>query len=295
MERPPRKKGPIGHPEIAALAAEGVLFSPDRHLDSTPSPQTHVAALYVNLPRTCNLSCAYCFERSDHWNRSDDTPAVMSLGTAKRTIDFLVEAGGQRETVSVNFFGGEPLLAFDTLRATVEHCRSIEKRSSKRFSLSVTTNGVLLDDRNIDFLVEHDVSCTISLDGPPCMHDALRKRHDGAGTHAVVLDHAHQFLAKSRAKGLRNGGDTHAASTRLTAKATLTNQNLDVCATARYLVEQGLVRMSGEPVELAEPAALAIRQAHLPALMESYTALADLYIRHAKAGRPFYFFHLRSV
>ena len=47
---------------------------------------------------------------------------------AKKAIDFVIEKSGARQNIEVDFFGGEPLMAMDTVRQTVEYARSIEKQ-----------------------------------------------------------------------------------------------------------------------------------------------------------------------
>ena len=43
-------------------------------------------------------------------------------------------------------------MAMDTVKRTVEYARSIEKEHDKCFRFTITTNGVLLDDENIEYI-----------------------------------------------------------------------------------------------------------------------------------------------
>ena len=82
---------------------------------------------------------------------------TMDFETAKRAIDFVIEKSGHRRNIEVDFFGGEPLMAMDTVKRTVEYARSIEKEHDKCFRFTITTNGVLLDDENIEYINRGDV------------------------------------------------------------------------------------------------------------------------------------------
>ena len=67
-------------------------------------------------------------------------------------MDFLIEHSANRENLEVDFFGGEPLMAWETVVETVKYARSIEKQHGKNFRFTITTNGMLLDDVKIDYL-----------------------------------------------------------------------------------------------------------------------------------------------
>ncbi|MGN1326575.1 MAG: hypothetical protein ACI4VQ_00590 [Clostridia bacterium] len=61
--------------------------------------------------------------------------------------------------MSVNFFGGEPLLCFDSLiKPLVEKYKDI-------VSFGITTNGVLLDEDIVDFFYENNIQLLLSFDG----------------------------------------------------------------------------------------------------------------------------------
>lgn len=84
---------------------------------------------------------------------------------AKKAIDFVIEKSGARQNIEVDFFGGEPLMAMDTVRQTVEYARSIEKQHNKHFRFTITTNGVLLNDEIMDFCNREMSNVVMSLDG----------------------------------------------------------------------------------------------------------------------------------
>lgn len=67
---------------------------------------------------------------------------TMDFDTAKRAIDWVVEKSGKRRNIEVDFFGGEPLMALDTVKRTVEYARSLEEKHDKCFRFTITTNGV---------------------------------------------------------------------------------------------------------------------------------------------------------
>ena len=84
----------------------------------------------------CNLRCRYCFVQKE--------PQRMALSTAKDAARFLMAnamaSGGG--TPEINFFGGEPMLEFDTvIKPLVEW---VHDELGEPFRFSITTNGTLL-------------------------------------------------------------------------------------------------------------------------------------------------------
>ena len=69
---------------------------------------------------------------------------LMKPETGKRAMDFLIKHSANRENLEVDFFGGEPLMAWDTVVETVKYARSIEKQHGKNFRFTITTNGMTM-------------------------------------------------------------------------------------------------------------------------------------------------------
>ena len=74
----------------------------------------------------------------------------------------------------IGFYGGEPLLEFELLKRIVLFCETLDDSVVATPRFNVTTNGTLLTDEVIHFLVGHRFNVTISLDGPKHVHDRYR-------------------------------------------------------------------------------------------------------------------------
>ena len=145
--------------ELKDLYDNGLLFTKDDYIDPEAAAlmqqDAPIKALCLHVSHDCNLRCRYCFASTGDFGTGKRM--TMSFETAKRAIDFVIEKSGQRRNLEVDFFGGEPLMAMDTVKKTVEYARSIEKEHSKNFRFTITTNGVLLDDETIDYINRGDV------------------------------------------------------------------------------------------------------------------------------------------
>jgi uncharacterized protein len=61
------------------------------------------------------------------------------------------------------------------------------RRDAQRVRFIVDTNGTLLDDAVMEFIVREQLHLQVSLDGPAAAHDRWRVRPDGSGSHAAVM------------------------------------------------------------------------------------------------------------
>jgi uncharacterized protein len=127
----------------------------------------------------CNLRCRYCYV-------GEKTLARMTPEVARAAVDLVARTDEPRFTVS--FMGGEPLLEYDLVRATVEHAEATAKERGKAVSFRMTTNGLLFDDERLAWARRHKVLFALSLDGDAKSHDANRVNAAGQGSHARLME-----------------------------------------------------------------------------------------------------------
>ncbi len=164
---------------ISKLKEKGFLsakrMSRIRHpaMDLLPEKlDTGIGMVTLQVTQQCNLRCEYCAYSGDYENRAH-TNLVMSPDLARKSIDFVFAHSRDVDTVSIGFYGGEPLLAFDLVKECIAYAE--ESGEGKETLFTITTNGTLLDRDTVGFLAAHDVQLMISLDGPKFMHDKHRK------------------------------------------------------------------------------------------------------------------------
>jgi sulfatase maturation enzyme AslB (radical SAM superfamily) len=75
---------------------------------------------------------------------------------------------------SIDFYGGEPLLAFAEIRQTVEQIEGLSKKRGIKAHYSLTTNGSLFNNDILDFLERYEFSVLLSFDG--LAQDISRKK-----------------------------------------------------------------------------------------------------------------------
>jgi uncharacterized protein len=194
-----------------------------------------LSAVCLSVTHGCNLACRYCYVRKAHPG-GGDTPTVMTRNVAARAIALLEGRGPWR----VGFFGGEPLLAWDSIKESVDIARERANRFGAQVRFSITTNGTLVTPQRARYLAEAGFSIIFSLDGPKELHDHERPLVDGES--AGSYDLARKGLSILAEAGL--GG-------RVTLRATFPLNQPQLRARLEYLnalCDDGLARsVSVEP------------------------------------------------
>ena len=150
----------------------------------------------------CNLRCKYCVY-SEHYpfNRGYEN-VTMDQATAFAALDLFFDNHGKvrhRNPTSkpfVGFYGGEPLLAFDLIRATVGYFQEHYCAEFPETMFTITTNGMLLTDEAGDFLAENGFSVIVSLDGDRESHDRNRVQPNGKGSFDTVFGNIRRFRSR---------------------------------------------------------------------------------------------------
>jgi uncharacterized protein len=140
-----------------------------KHLESIF--KTKIQGITLQITQQCNLRCKYCAYSGDYHNRTH-SPKVMSLETAKKGVDFIIQRSSAFADTCIGFYGGEPLLSFEAIKDIVAY--AIQRGEGKIIRFYMTTNGTLFNKEILDFLDAHDFLLLISLDGPKEMHDKNR-------------------------------------------------------------------------------------------------------------------------
>jgi MoaA/NifB/PqqE/SkfB family radical SAM enzyme len=121
-------------------------------------PNVTPPVLQLHPSRSCNLRCPHCCSSSapGEWQEQDESLLARAIADA-------VNLGYQVVSIS----GGEPLL-YSGLPSLLQETRRHGMRTT------ITTNGLLLDERRIELLIGKVDLLAISLDGAPDRHNSMR-------------------------------------------------------------------------------------------------------------------------
>jgi uncharacterized protein len=234
-------------------------------LGQDPARPLPVGSITIDVAQDCNLRCSYCY--AGHGLYGGAAPRLLPPDAARRYVDFLFRESGNLSPVRLTFFGGEPLLNFPAIEAAVERGRALESSSGRRIRFSLTTNGTLLDDAKLRFILDAGIAVTASVDGPPDVHDSGRRHPDGRGSYAEAMEHLRPLLIARPTP----------------ARATLTRRCLDVGAIVDHLVEQGFAEAGVTPAVTGDPD-LRLEALDWEVLGDSLVSTADRWEARVLAG-----------
>ena len=144
--------------------------------------------LVIHTTEDCNFRCEYC---ALDFNRRS-----MQSCVGENIVKFIRKNISQYESVSISWFGGEPLLNMPIIEQISRDVIEICKCAKKPYYASITTNGYLLTPKNMELLYSCNVRhITVTLDGNKETHDKQRHLIQGGNTFDKIIENL---------KGIRN-------------------------------------------------------------------------------------------
>lgn len=160
-------------PELVDVAATRIRT---KRASLNGSASLHLVVLTLR----CNHSCQYCqVSRRTRDARQSD----MSLRDLELTLRLIFRSSSR--DLTIEFQGGEPLLAFDKVRAAVEGAERLNDNHKKRLRFVLCTNLSLMSPQIADYCKSHGILISTSLDGPAFLHDANRVMSSGSSFRAL--------------------------------------------------------------------------------------------------------------
>jgi uncharacterized protein len=174
-------------PISSALAAQGILVRSDS--DELKRAETLHRSLFERTDRLdlilmptekCNFRCVYCYE--------EFVRGRMSRGVIESVVRLIELQAPTLRSLSVSWFGGEPLAVIDIIEEISLRAREICERSGTEYSASMTTNGFLLSEKRAGRCLSARISSfQITLDGPEETHNKTRPLAGGGDTFNTIV------------------------------------------------------------------------------------------------------------
>ncbi len=172
---------------IAALLKNGFLVEEGSNeievfkgkFEETRAPKQYSFMFVMTMD--CNFGCVYCYESRIKSRISKET-ADKCIGHA---IQLMKEKS--QKVVPLAFYGGEPLMEFDTIKYIIEKFKA-EIPGDAKIATRIVTNASLLTPERAAFLKENNCyHIQITVDGLPEIHDRRRPYRDGKGSFGEVV------------------------------------------------------------------------------------------------------------
>jgi uncharacterized protein len=104
----------------------------------------------------------------------------MPYSVAIKAIDLFLNSPGYQKILII--YGGEPLLYFDLLKKIIIYAQKETSRLKKHLIISLGTNGILLEQDQLDFFRFTNTKLSLSLDGKESFHNKMRVFRDKGGS-----------------------------------------------------------------------------------------------------------------
>jgi radical SAM protein with 4Fe4S-binding SPASM domain len=125
------------------------------------------------LNNKCNFSCSYCYSAN---GRSAETLSTERLHGA---LDYFVNRErSDAKKLSITFIGGgEPMLSWTLIREAVVYALQRAEKEMFEVRFKVITNGSLLPDHALDFIVANKLEMVVSFDILADIQNLQRKHY----------------------------------------------------------------------------------------------------------------------
>jgi uncharacterized protein len=242
-------------------------------IDDEPVRSPPLHALSLAVAQKCNMACSYCYAAQGDFGGD---PQTMSLETAQRSIDLLIDGAEPASRVNVAFLGGEPLANRAVVRAATRHAAERAERRGVAAGFSITTNGTLLTEEDGAFFEEFGFAVTISLDGLREAHDRRRVFKSGAGTFDRIMARATPLLARQQRM-------------QVSVRATVTPDNLQLRSALDWFLEAGFHSVGFSPVLNSQSGADELAARDLDAMLDAMLECGAEFERRVGLGQRYAF------
>lgn len=140
--------------------------------------------IHIYLTLFCNMDCPYCFEKKDEKYRCISEEVKTKI---LKFIEFKLKSNPK--FVQISWFGGEPLLEFETMKEMNEKIQKITNEYNISYFSQLITNGFLLEKITDEYI--HDFSLKniiVSLDGLEKTHNKRRPHIEGKNSFQKTYD-----------------------------------------------------------------------------------------------------------
>lgn len=134
----------------------------------------------------CNHSCHYCQVSRVTENKHNFDISIANLEAG---IQHMLNSPSP--SVTMEFQGGEPLLAFDKIKYAIEYTLNLNENTKKDITFVICTNATVFTDEILDFCKKYNILISTSLDGPEFLHNINRPK-SGLKSYEMVINGINQ-------------------------------------------------------------------------------------------------------
>jgi len=223
----------------------------------------------------CPMNCSYCFSHSEEFknkfNNEKDKKITKKL--LKDIFDFFLKRFPNSQLFNYSFnITGEPLADFKTLKMFNKLQKKYEKKTNKFFPQGALTNGLLLDDKIINWLNKNVPFTGVSFDGTREAQDENRKINNIESSYDRILPNIKKLLSKNWFIPLG-------------VSVTITSKNLDIKKLFLHLIDDiGFKVISMKIVRLEEDKDEIISKNNIDVFFDRFQEFVDFILDKTLKG-----------
>ncbi len=151
-----------------------------------PKEYLGVQSIALNTTNRCNLDCIYCSAKNTRKDVRNMSPDIAKLAV-QRALEL-------EDPPKLIFHGSEPLLNMGTIKEAVRYGEIVSAIKGKELRFSIQTNLAALSPSKLDFIKEHQIGISTSLDGNEKTHNKNRPYIGGRGSYSSVKEGIEKVL-----------------------------------------------------------------------------------------------------
>ena len=160
----------------------------------------HFTGLHIFvITLRCDHSCQYCqVSRVSPDQNSFD----MSIENIDKGIEFMMNSPNPH--VTLEFQGGEPLLAFSNVQYAIEKTKKLAVVFNKLVTFVICTNLTLINESILTYCKENNILISTSLDGPEFIHNNNRRKSGNNSYDLAIkgIKYSREMLGHDRVSAL---------------------------------------------------------------------------------------------
>lgn len=250
-----------------------------RYIDDFSLKPPPLAAISLNVSQACNMSCGYCYADTGKFGGKS---RLMSLETARASVDRLFCESDPDIDIVIGYMGGEPLLNRKVIHETTKYAARKAERLKRRIRFSLTTNGTLLQREDAELFSDYPFTVSVSIDGDHKSNDSIRRMNDGSSN----LERLSENLDLFRFYGRPNY---------LTARATVTPETGELLSILDFILSLGFDEVGFAPVIVSPDPALIFQPEHFALFLTRMIACGEKALKEIIAGRVYPFSNFQTA
>lgn len=169
------------------------LFSEKNEGTFVSNPkETPLYGIALLVTQKCNLRCSYCYGDGGEYGERGQ----MTVDTAIRAVDWLLDCSPNLTQNQITFFGGEPLMNFPLIEKVVAYANKIARQKNREIIFKIATNSSLLDEKKLTYLKQNKFHVLASFDGPKHVHDSQRQFLSGRKSYDIISSRINRLLTE---------------------------------------------------------------------------------------------------